>query len=80
MTMVKNSRFRAPTAKTLEAKSYFTHRYHELEYVSACKALDMDILVIGEEWGSKHYKIAVESYLKSRGKQIIQVRYYSPRT
>ncbi len=53
--------------------------YHELEYVSACKALDVDIFVIGEDWGSNPHNIAVESYLKSQGKQIIQVR-YSPRT
>ena len=25
--------------------------YHELEYVSACKELDVDIFVIGEDWG-----------------------------
>lgn len=51
------------------------HPYHELEYVSACKALNVDIFVIGEDWGSDPHNIAVESYLKSQGKQIIQVRY-----
>lgn len=49
--------------------------YHELEYVSACKELNIDIFVIGEDWGSKPHNLAVESYLKSAGKQIVQVRY-----
>lgn len=53
--------------------------YHELEYVSGCKELNADIFVIGEDWGSKPHNIAVESYLKSEGKQINQVL-YSPRT
>lgn len=53
--------------------------YYELEYVSACKELNVDIFVIGEDWGSNPHNIAVESYLKSKGKQIIQVR-YNPRT
>ena len=53
--------------------------YHELEYVSGCKELNVDIFVVGEDWGKKPHNINVESYLKSRGKQIIQVR-YNPRT
>lgn len=53
--------------------------YHDLEYVSGCEALDVDIFVVGEDWGSKPHNIAVESYLKSKGKEIIQVR-YNPRT
>ena len=53
--------------------------YHELEYVSACKELNIDIFVIGEDWGDKPHNIAVESYLKAKGKQIIQV-VYNPRT
>ena len=53
--------------------------YHELEYVSGCKDLDVDIFVIGEDWGRKPHKFAVESYLKNRGKQVIQVL-YNPRT
>lgn len=53
--------------------------YHELEYVSACKALNVDIFVVGEDWGNKPHNIAVESYLKAEGKQIIQV-VYNPRT
>ena len=27
--------------------------YHELEYVSACKELNVDIFVIGGDWGNK---------------------------
>lgn len=27
--------------------------YYELEYVSACKELDVDIFVIGEDWGGQ---------------------------
>lgn len=53
--------------------------YHELEYVSGCKALNVDIFVIGEDWDNKPHNIAVESYLKSEGKEIIQVL-YNPRT
>ena len=53
--------------------------YLELEYVSACKELDVDIFVIGEDWGDKPHNIAVEKYLKSKGKKIIQVS-YNPQT
>jgi|TARA_R110001583_G_scaffold10653_6_gene48859 cytidyltransferase-like protein len=53
--------------------------YHELEYVSGCKAVDADIFVVGEDWGKKRHNIEVEAYLKSQGKQIIQVL-YNPRT
>ncbi len=53
--------------------------YHELEYVSGCKELDVDIFVVGEDWGRKPYNLEVESYLKSQGKKIIQVL-YNPRT
>ena len=53
--------------------------YHELEYVSGCEALDVDIFVVGEDWGKKPHNLAVESYLKSKGKEIIQVL-YNPRT
>ena len=49
--------------------------YYELEYVSGCKALNADIFVVGEDWGSKPHNVAVESYLKSEGKQINQVLY-----
>ena len=51
--------------------------YNELEYVSACKELDVDIFVIGEDWGDKAHNIAVEEYLKLRGKKIVQVTYNS---
>ena len=51
--------------------------YDELEYVSGCKELKADIFVIGEDWGNKPHNIAVESYLKSKGKQINQVLYNS---
>lgn len=53
--------------------------YDELEYVSGCKELNVDIFVIGEDWGSKPHNLAVESYLKANGKKITQVL-YSPRT
>jgi glycerol-3-phosphate cytidylyltransferase len=49
--------------------------YHELEYVSGCKELDVDIFVVGEDWGKKPHNIDVESYLKSKGKQIVPVLY-----
>ena len=53
--------------------------YYELEYVSACKELNPDIFVIGEDWGDKPHNIDVESYLKSKGKKIIQIS-YNPQT
>jgi glycerol-3-phosphate cytidylyltransferase len=53
--------------------------YHELEYVSGCREVNADIFVVGEDWGSKPHNVAVESYLKAQGKQIIQVL-YNPRT
>lgn len=53
--------------------------YYELEYISGCKELNADIFVIGEDWGNKPHNVAVESYLKSEGKQINQVL-YNPRT
>lgn len=53
--------------------------YHELEYVSACKELDVDIFVIGEDWGDKPHNLEVEAYLKAEGKKIVQVL-YNPRT
>lgn len=49
--------------------------YHELEYVSACRELNVDIFVIGEDWGSKPHNLAVEDYLRKAGKKIVQVRY-----
>ena len=52
--------------------------YHELEYVSACQELNVDIFVIGQDWGSAPHNIAVENYLKRAGKKIVQVR-YNPR-
>ena len=55
------------------------HSYDELEYVSGCKELNVDIFVIGEDWGNRPHNVAVESYLESEGKQINQVL-YNPRT
>ena len=53
--------------------------YDKLEYITNCKELDVDIFVIGEDWGDKPYNIAVEKYLKSKGKKIVQVS-YNPQT
>lgn len=53
--------------------------YHELEYVSGCKALDVDIFVVGEDWGNKPHNLDVDNYIKDIGKQIEQV-HYNPRT
>jgi len=50
--------------------------YYELEYASSCKELDVDIFVIGEDWGRQPHNIEVESFLKARGKSIIQVSYH----
>ena len=53
--------------------------YHELEYITGCKALNVDIFVIGEDWGNKPHNINVNNYIKEIGKKIIQFD-YSPRT
>ncbi len=53
--------------------------YYELEYVSACMELNVDVFVVGEDWGRRPHNIAVESYLLSKGKKIIQIL-YNPRT
>ena len=53
--------------------------YFELEYVSACKALSIDVFVIGEDWGRNAHNVAVEDYLRSKGKQVVQTS-YNPRT
>ena len=50
--------------------------YYELEYISACKELDIDIFVIGEDWGSSAHNLEVESFLKATGRSIIQVSYH----
>jgi len=51
--------------------------YYELEYASACKELDVDIFVIGEDWGKAPHNLEVESLLKATGKSIVQVSYNS---
>ncbi len=53
--------------------------YHELEYVSGCREVAADVFVIGEDWGSKPHNIAVETYLRTKGKKIVQIL-YNPRT
>tara|TARA_B100001057_G_C22795350_1_gene929377 strand:+ start:1319 stop:1735 length:417 start_codon:yes stop_codon:yes gene_type:complete len=53
--------------------------YHELEYISGCKAVNVDIFVIGEDWGVEQHNLDVDSYLKTIGKKITQVS-YDPRT
>ena len=53
--------------------------YYDLEYASACKELDVDIFVIGEDWGKALHNLEVESFLKTAGKSIIQV-HYDPQT
>ena len=53
--------------------------YHELEYISGCRELKVDIFVIGGDWGRKLRNLEVEAYLKEKGKQITQVC-YNPRT
>lgn len=53
--------------------------YHELEYVSGCKAVNVDIFVVGEDWGSNPHNLDVNTYLRDMGKQISQVT-YNPRT
>ena len=49
--------------------------YHELEYISGCRELNVDIFVVGEDWGAKPHNLKVESYFKSKGGEIIRVPY-----
>ncbi len=51
--------------------------YFELEYVSACEALNVDIFVVGEDWGRKAHNIEVEEYLHRNGSEVVQVQYDS---
>ena len=53
--------------------------YHQLEYVSGCKAVDVDIFVVAEDWGKKPHNLDVNNYLRKMGKEIAQVT-YNPRT
>ena len=53
--------------------------YHQLEYVSGCKAVGVDIFVVGEDWGKKSHNLDVNNYLRKMGKEIAQVT-YNPRT
>ena len=56
---------------------YIVRPYHELEYISGCKAVNVDIFVIGEDWGVGQHNLDVDSYLKTIGKKITQVSYDS---
>ena len=53
--------------------------YHQLEYVSGCKAVGVDIFVVGEDWGKKQHNLDVNNYLRKIGKEIVKVT-YNPRT
>ena len=53
--------------------------YHQLEYVSGCKAVGVDIFVVGEDWGKKPHNLDVNNYLRKMGKEIVQFT-YNPRT
>jgi len=50
--------------------------YYELEYVSACNDLDVDIFVIGEDWGKATHNLEVEYFLRVNDKSIRQVSYH----
>ena len=50
--------------------------YYELEYASACKELNVDIFVVGEDWGKAVHNIEVESFLRVNDKSIHQVGYH----
>ncbi|MDA8669225.1 adenylyltransferase/cytidyltransferase family protein [Alphaproteobacteria bacterium] len=53
--------------------------YYNLEYVSGCKELNVDIFVVGEDWGKKPYNLDVDNFILSMGKKIQKVK-YNPRT
>ena len=49
--------------------------YYQLEYVSGCKEVDVDIFVVGEDWGKKPHNLDVNNYLRKMGKEITKVTY-----
>ena len=49
--------------------------YYALEYVSGCKELDIDVFVIGEDWGKNSHNISVNEFLRFAGKKIVQFKY-----
>ena len=49
--------------------------YYALEYVSGCKELNIDVFVIGEDWGKNAHNISVNEYLRIAGKKIVQIKY-----
>ena len=53
--------------------------YYQLEYVSGCKEVNVDIFVVGEDWGKKPHNLDVNNYLRKMGKEIVKVT-YNPRT
>ena len=53
--------------------------YYQLEYVSGCKEVDVDIFVVGEDWGKNPHNLDVNNYLRKMGKEIVKVT-YNPRT
>ncbi|WP_221895801.1 adenylyltransferase/cytidyltransferase family protein [Bathymodiolus japonicus methanotrophic gill symbiont] len=52
--------------------------YHELDYIDVYKQVKADIFVIGEDWGKKPHNQGIEKFLKSQGKEVVQIK-YSPR-
>ena len=57
---------------------YNQQEYKHLDYIAVCKEVKADIFVIGEDWGRKPHNQDVENYLKSQGKEVVQVQ-YNPR-
>ncbi len=53
--------------------------YHELDYLTVCKAVKADIFVVGEDWGRKPHNLEVDNYFYSQGRKVVQIK-YSPRT
>ncbi|MDA9162893.1 adenylyltransferase/cytidyltransferase family protein [Alphaproteobacteria bacterium] len=51
--------------------------YYNLEYVSGCKELNVDIFVVGEDWGKKPYNLDVDNFIISMGKKIQKIKYNS---
>lgn len=43
--------------------------YYNLEYVSGCKELNVDIFVVGEDWGKKTHNLDVDKFILSMGKK-----------
>lgn len=49
--------------------------FFNLDYISTCKELKIDVFVAGEDWQDKIHNLELEKYLKKEGKKFIKANY-----